>query len=157
MSIIDKMKSFLSGDDNRIAEYERVVEETLRQYSRPERMIYYINVYETDIFHSEVAKWPDQKKIDFILYCLDTTFAYQEVNRHHSDRHQFHLNQTREGYVSHLLSTKIELEESDIQNLLQACARKSDWNWFHLFYRGVPALLGKIVLKYNDIPLSESV
>ncbi len=153
MSILDKMKSFFSGDDGRKEEYDRIIQETLLQYAKPQRYFYSVEVYETDLFHLEVAKWPDQKKVDFIVFCVNEAYEYHKLGIQQSDSAEYRLNLVREGYVRHLLSTRITFEETDYQIILEGFSRNSDWGWYHLLYQSIPKLLNRIEIQYKDTPL----
>jgi hypothetical protein len=129
MNILDKIKNVFSKPGEDEPEFERIVRESRDEYARENRFFYNAAVGTLGVYKNNIAQWPDEKRVKFIIYCIQQAHAFNKGRRSWSGEElEEQRNTMRLGYVDHLFRAKILLRDEDARLLYEAFSRYERWN-----------------------------
>jgi len=151
MNILDKIKNMFANPAGGYMEFEQVLDDSQKEFGRDSQEYWNIKVGNLHIYKDIVEKWPDRKKVDFLLHCIERINASRQKNRYHSSN-------TPEGkrlflllaYMNSLMKTKIHMEDSDVKFLYALFTENSSPQEMSFYSWPLAAMLAQIEKQYKE-------
>ena len=132
MGIFDRIKNTFSGSEKGNEAYEEIIH---KAYQENEDSLHWdVRIAPMDVYIKEVKKWPDEKKLDFMLYCVKR-IKWREQQGLDDDLRSVAHNKIhiQNALVTQLLKTKLLLQDTDVLHLQEAFCQHKPWaninNW----------------------------
>lgn len=157
MDLINKIKGLFQGEEGQ-EEFENLILQSLEEYneSSSDSSFYDIKISKIPTYTSIVKDWPDEKKVDFIIYCVRAIHLYNKGRNSYSTANtDYQLDIMRKSYISHLLKAKIILPESDIVRLIENFSKYKPSEWSDLSKWPLPFFLNQVTNQYKGMLLKQ--
>lgn len=164
MNILDKIKNVFSKPGEEEPEFERIIRESRDEYAHEHRYFYNAAVSTLGVYKNNIAQWPDEQRVKFIVYCVIQVYEYNKGRRSWSGEDVAdQCNIMRLGYVDHLFKAKILLRDDEVRLLYDTFSQNERWSGAGFHRWPVSGLIQQIERQYkgceNDISgyLSETL
>src|SRR5688572_7593499 len=130
MGIFDKIKNAFSAINEAEAQFEQAISNSLEEHIRKSDYSWGIEVNKFDIYQTEIVHWPNDKKIDFAIYCIRKiqTYSQQTSGATYNDKN-YKKNAIREAYLKHLFKTKLIFVDTDVKRFQELLSQVKKWDW----------------------------
>lgn len=154
MGILDKFKQLLSGDKQpehpNSKEYEQVIQASIKDPVHPYTNFWSIKIGDLQVYKQEVKGWPDNKKVDFIVYAAKQSYRYRaRVNRLTNQFQNEPKLYLFLDYIKQLMRSKLTLREDDVVRITQAFIQSSEDIFSFVNSWPTNYFLSKIVKQYK--------
>lgn len=155
MKFIDNIKNvFLGKKDEQTLAFEQTIEHSWKESQKLNGSPWDLKITHLNIYKKEVSKWSDEKKIDFIIFCI------RQSKKYHSGSHDgIHYQKYTlvNLYIKQLFRTKRTLSPEQIERLVDAMIR-SQKSIDHLMNNfGLASMLNQIEKQYKESEYNEKV
>jgi len=166
MSIFDKIKDALfktapaqnTPTAHKLSEFDQIVHNSRVEHARTSSYFYGLKVNTLSVYTQEVANWPDKKKIEFIIYCLNENSKYNKKNTSYSSNDKAGQEKdVRLAYTAQLFKTKLAIDDHDMERILQVFAQNKNWNYTVFYQWPVTALINQLARQYGKSGVSEKM
>jgi hypothetical protein len=153
MSLLDKIKGVFVKNDN--SEFDAIISNTRKDLLTTTNYFWSLKINEQACYVNDVANWPDKKKVKFIVWCVEfisntwkkSTTTYSSADEGHQ------LNGVCEAYINQLLKTKLELDEDDLKNIIEAFASGRKWSQISILLWPIAALINQLHSQYKTVKM----
>lgn len=159
MSIFDKIKdAFLNSEtEGNNREFEDIINSSRAIQLKSGPYFYGIKVNTFSTYNDIVLKWDDRKKIDFIIFCVEQ-IPKNNLKRTtlSSDDIFYQNNYICEGFVDHLLKTKLAIDENNFSQLVQTFSTNKKWETSVMQWP-VALLLTQVERQYKNKEITNGI
>ena len=155
MQFIKNIKNVLLGKrDAQTLVFEQIIEHSWKESQKSSLSIWDVKITSIDTYKNEVSKWSDEKKVDFIIFCIKQSKKYYS-NTYNSPRHQKYNLVTL--YIKQLFRAKRPLSPEHIEQLVDAMilSYKSADQFMNNF--GLSSMLNQIEKQSKEFENNEKV
>ena len=130
MGWLDKFKKVFTKSSDSISEFEKIISETLSEYSAVHKNFWSPDLNETKTWTDNVKTWPDKKKVSFILWLVPIIHHFLEGKRSWSSEDQdMKLNNVRHAYVEIIFRNKLLMDDDDAVKIFDVFVNHRAGNW----------------------------
>lgn len=145
MGLLDKLKNVFSAGDAASKEFDKVLADTVAEYSAGHQNFWSPVVNETKVWSENVKDWPDKKKISFILYMLPQIHKFAAGRRSwSSDNHQEKLHHVKSAYVYIIFRNKLQMDDEDAANIYNGFVQYRSGDWAHFTHWPINLFLNQL-------------
>ena len=158
MGILDTIKSAFQSQPSDENKFEKVIKESHAEFGKTNEYYWNAKVNTLQPYINEVSQWPDKRKVDFIIYCVE------KIRLYHQDHGTSFINNSepagqenyiRNAYISQLFKAKLVMDDDDLERLLTIFAQNKKWNWQNITGWPIAAMLTQVDQQNKIKPASE--
>jgi hypothetical protein len=156
MGILTKLKdAFLNND---AFQYSNIIDDSRQEHLKKDNYFWGIKINEHEAYKSLVSTWPDKKRIDFLVWCVEEIpKAYPASDTYSSNEVWYQQNCIREAYINQILKTKLDIDNDDLENILKAFSTAKSRYAAGIMQWPVAILINQLKRQYKEEPLSEKM
>lgn len=155
MKLIEKLKNILPGNkDAQTLEFEETLEHSWEEFHRSNKATWDLQLKAIDTYKNKVAKWSDEKKVHFIIFCI------QQNKKHHSSSYNSVRSQKyrlAELYIKRLFISKLQITPEGVERLVDTMIRSKRSASHFMNDLGLNAMLNQIEKQYKEGDDNEKV
>jgi hypothetical protein len=156
MGLLDKIKNAFSGSNQTEAEFELIISNSLDEHAGKSDYFWDIEVNKFGYYQSEIVHWSNQKKLDFVIYCIQKVQGYnQKTNNWSYKDTNYQKHAIRQAYLKHLFKTKLTFVDTDINRFQELLSQVQQWDWNVLNTWPFASFIRQLEVQYKDAVLSE--
>jgi len=159
MGLLSKLKKIISIDSPLEKEFEKVLIDSRVEYKSTHTHVYWdAKANETSICKDVVLAWPDKKKVDFILYCINLldNHSKAKISNYSSDKNYKEIGLV-ESYVNYLFKVKLSMDEDDVEGFSNAFVSNKKHSHGNIFSWPIALMINQIDKQYKGTLLSEKM
>lgn len=161
MGLINKIKSALFNKDlvnkaGEMSEFDQVITASRIECAKENPNFWDVKLNKVKVYVEQVATWDDKKRIDLIVYCVQEMARFSK-RRDKSESPEFKNNLIREAYVSHLLKTKLKVDEEALGRIVNTFIENNKFEWGTISQWPVSSLLNQLASQYKTTGLSDKM
>jgi hypothetical protein len=127
MDFFNKIKDILGLSNTLKNEFEKVINDSISEYVESNNDFWYIRIIDLKSYSEIVKNWNDEKKISFILYLVNR--INNNYNKKSNYKIDFQEKQIINAYIQHLMRTKLNFKDEDIEILFNEFTEKTNQGW----------------------------
>lgn len=129
MGLLDKFKEVLSAATSSVSgEFDRILDQSSSDNKKIGGNSWNIKINELETYQEIVSKWPDEKKVNFLVFCAKCAFNFHNNNSSYSTSDKAYYNSNvATSYITQLLKSKLILDESQIILLVDHFVKYPRW------------------------------
>jgi len=161
MGILDNLKKALTPLSTLEKEFEKILKDSRASYKSTHEHFYWDQkVNELSICTKEVVLWSDNKKVDFIIYCMQLLYDFNK--KHKSYSYIQHDDEYKEiglveSYINYLFKAKLLMEDTDVERLQIAFNKYKKHPHADILNWPVAYMLNQLEKQYKGKILSETM
>lgn len=164
MGLLDKLKQALaskpaapalpSGADQKFA---AIITASRIAWARDQNYFYNVKVDKLAEW-ALVKEWPDAERVDFMVYCVKSVYAYNKDRTTWSTGSVEHNdNEVCQSYLQHLLRIKLAMSDADIQRVHQAFVKCPRWSVNGYRWWPIGLFLAQVERQLKSRPLTDEL
>lgn len=158
MGLLDKIKNAFAWGDDETSEFEKIVTDTYYEYASSHNYFWSPAVNETKVWSDQVKEWPDNKRVNFLLYLVPKVHEFAKGRRSwSSDNVNDRLHYIRSAYIPTLLRHKLLMQDDDAVKIFDAFIKYRLADYANLTYWPVNLFLNQLEKQYKNRSIAAPV
>jgi len=161
MGLINKIKSALFSKDlvnnaGEMSEFGEIITASRMECVKENLNFWDIKLNKVKVYIEQVAGWDDQKRVDLIVYCVREIARFSKI-RDKAESHDYKSNLVRQAYVSHLLRTKLKIDEDGLDRIVNTFIENKKFKGSTINQWPVSLLVNQVTNQYKATGLSDKM
>ncbi|WP_316738533.1 DUF4132 domain-containing protein [Pedobacter aquatilis] len=170
MKIFDKIKQAITDATEKVTssfndavtsenpEFKKIITDTRNECLKINEYFYDVKFSTIDTYQTIVQHWDNEKKLDFLFYCLKEIDVYARSENLGSRTLASNDHTVRDGYLTQLFRTKLHFEERIIIKFINEFFTKKRYGqWSNVTRWPIALFLNQLLNQYKTEQPSEQV